>query len=156
MDKSVSSHTWACPSAELSPPELASFHWVKCRGRGGGEERKGEKGKRGSRHLARTALALLNCTPPAPIPLQAADEGGGEAMCARSLASLTRNPEPSNKALSNLPRAEPSDRPLTFHPHPTPSICSSPGCLRLVSPLFPLVFLASLLSLSLARSFSLL
>lgn len=38
---SVSLQTWNCPSAELSPLELASFHWTKCRNRRARGGRKG-------------------------------------------------------------------------------------------------------------------
>lgn len=59
---SVSLQTGVCPSVELSPSELAFFHWTKCRKK---EERPREDG-RGERGLQ---------TPPAPPPPSTVTDG---------------------------------------------------------------------------------
>lgn len=60
---SVSLQTGVCPSVELSPPELAFFHWTKCRKK---EERPREDGREGERGLK---------TPPPPPPPSTVTDG---------------------------------------------------------------------------------
>lgn len=60
---SVSLQTGVCPSVELSPPELAFFHWTKCRKK---EERPREDGREGERGPK---------TPPPPPPPSTVTDG---------------------------------------------------------------------------------